>query len=271
MEVLRTDCLLHQPRALSSLSDIPDRLCPGPPQPTGGSLYVNESKKKLIFDLTLLPFDLPTSGQPIFNNTNNEAVSLLVNDVASLSSTFQDFLNLSGISVVDNMATVSGPLVCGNGTVRDELAMAMADLVGTEDNGTFASGAVQCGVCGKTDSWNSFSYHFSALVVITVCVYREPNTHFLHLCCRGDHHSDCYHTTGNGTLSVFEAQQHPGVHQGPSQLDRSGPLCLLNSLCLCLLLRLPLSSRVAVGGGCGRHLFGVDRSHTLPQEDPPHR
>ena len=75
---------------------------------------------------------------------------IIVNNVGGLSGTFQSFLNLSDISVVNNMATISGQLVCSNVAVRDELAMTAPPLIRIDNTtGTFSDGASLCGDCGK--------------------------------------------------------------------------------------------------------------------------
>ena len=95
---------------------------------------------------------------------------MVVANADSLSPTFQDFIDEFNITIVNNMATLSGPMVCGNSAVRDELAAAMASLVGTEDNGTFSEtfvdGPAQCGVCGKADL-----HHIVLCVHMHNCTY----------------------------------------------------------------------------------------------------
>ena len=88
-------------------------------------------------------------------------VSVVVSNPSSLSLTVQEFINSTASSIVDDVATLSGPVVCRNSSVRDELAAAMASLVGTEENGTFVDGAAQCGICGK----------------VIVCLTNDPLPH----------------------------------------------------------------------------------------------
>ena len=93
-------------------------------------------------------------GQESFNVANNPNAMIVVSDVDSLSpnfAPFQEFLNSSGIEVLNNTASISGELVCrADSIIRDELAglrPALA-LISDEGNGTF-TGSVQCGDCGE--------------------------------------------------------------------------------------------------------------------------
>lgn len=86
-----------------------------------------------------------------FNNANIPGARIMVNNVNS-SSVLQEFLNSSGISVANNMADLTGQLVCSNVSVRNELAMAMSPLIGVENNSTFFDGVWQCGDCGESTS-----------------------------------------------------------------------------------------------------------------------
>ena len=84
-----------------------------------------------------------------FNTANSLDAMIFANNVSSLSPTVRDFLNSSGIPVVDNTALLIGRLVCSDIMVRDELARAMSLLMVENSSTTFSDGASQCGDCGK--------------------------------------------------------------------------------------------------------------------------
>ena len=91
-------------------------------------------------------------GQESFNIANNPNAMIVVNDVDTLSANFapfEEFLNSSGIEILNNTASISGELVCrADSIIRDELAGLRPALISDEGNGTF-TGSVQCGDCGK--------------------------------------------------------------------------------------------------------------------------
>ena len=82
---------------------------------------------------------------------------IVVSDVNSLSikfARFQEFLNSSGIEILNNTASISGELVCtaSDSAIRDELAGAQPALTlisGDSEMNRIFTGSVQCGDCGE--------------------------------------------------------------------------------------------------------------------------
>ena len=93
-------------------------------------------------------------GQQPFNAANNPNAMIVVSDIDTLSANFapfEEFLNSSGIEVLNNTASISGELVCrADSIIRDELAglRPALTLISDVGNGTF-TGSVLCGDCGK--------------------------------------------------------------------------------------------------------------------------